>query len=103
VSKGSEEIYKLSSAIAECLFADDIFNGLIYPTVEMRANGDNLALKLRYADKNLRFLKAEYARIDAVSGFTYKITVLDFATPLAPDGRLLWNAPFGYLRGYGVP
>jgi hypothetical protein len=103
VPKGSEEMYKLSIAIAEYLFTDDTLDGLIYPTVEMRGNADNFALKRRYADTNLRFLKAEYARIDAVLEFRYKITVLDFATALSPDWRFLWNAPFGYWRGYGAP
>jgi hypothetical protein len=93
VPKGSEEMYKLSVAIAEFLFTDDIFDGLIYPTVEMRANADNLALKPRYADKNLSFPKAEYARIDDLLEFSYKITVLDTANALAPDGTLLWNRP----------
>jgi hypothetical protein len=93
VPKGSEEAYKLSVAIAEFLFKDDIFDGLIYPTVEMRANADNFALKPRYADKNLRLLKAEYACIDALLEFGYRITVLDTANALAPDGTILWNGP----------
>ena len=103
VPKGSEEMYKLSIAIADYLFKDDTLDGLLYPTVEMRANADNIALKTGYADKNLRFLKVEFARINAVHEFSYDITVLDFATVLAPDGKLVWNAPFGYWRRYEMP
>ena len=91
VPVGSEHEYKLSVAIAEKLFADDIFNGLLYPTVAMRANADNFALKLRYANDNLRFVKAEYARIDRVRDFAFDITWLDTATELAEDGAIQWK------------
>lgn len=91
VPAGSEHEYKLSVAIAEKLFADDIFDGLLYPTVAMRANADNFALKLRYANDNLRFQKAEYARIERVRDFAFDITWLDTATELEEDGAIRWK------------
>ena len=94
VPKGSEYLYKLSVAIAEKLFLDDMFDGLLYPTVQMRANADNFALKPRYADSHLQFLKAEFARIngiDAVREFTFGIDVLDTATELTPEGTIVWK------------
>lgn len=91
VPVGSEHEYKLSVAIAEKLFADDIFDGLLYPTVAMRANADNFALKLRYANDNLRFQKAEYARIERVRDFAFDITWLDTATELEEDGTIRWK------------
>jgi len=91
VPVGSEYEYKLSVAAAEKLFADDIFDGLLYPTVAMRANADNFALKLRYANDNLRFQKAEYARIERVRDFAYDITWLDTATELEEDGAIRWK------------
>jgi len=91
VRVGSEHEYKLSVAIAEKLFADYIFDGLLYPTVAMRGNADNFALKLRYANNNLQFLKAEYARIEHVRDFAFDITWLDTATELEGDGTIRWK------------
>jgi len=91
VAKGEEHFYKLTVAVAEKLFADDLFDGLLYPTVAMRGNADNFAVKPRYADKHLRFLKAEFVRIAAERDFAYDITVLDTATELGSDGSILWS------------
>jgi hypothetical protein len=91
VSAGSEYLYKVSVAISEKLFLDDKFDGLMYPTVQMKANADNFALKPRYADNNLKFLKVEYVRINGVRHFAFDIDVLDTATALAPDGTIVWK------------
>lgn len=106
VPRSSEYEYKLSVAIAEKLFSDDIFDGLLYPTIAMRANADNFALKLRYASQHLQFQRAEFARIDQVRDFAFDITTLDTATKLAADGSICWKGrldqwvirePFGEL------
>jgi hypothetical protein len=91
VARGDEHAYKLTVAVAEKLFSDDLFDGLLYPTVPMRANADNFALKPRYADKHLRFLGAEFARIDSERDFAYDITVLDTAAELGADGTIRWR------------
>jgi hypothetical protein len=91
VAPGSEHQYKLSVAIAEKLSAHDMFDGLLYPTVAMRGNADNFALKTGYADKHLRFVRAEFARIDHVREFSFDITMLDTATELAADGDIVWR------------
>lgn len=84
-------MYKLSVAIAEKLFSDDMFDGLLYPTVQMQANADNLAIKPRYADSHLKFLKAEFARINAVREIALDIDVLDTAVELEADGKIVWR------------
>jgi hypothetical protein len=91
VAQSDEHLYKLTVAVAEKLFAADLLDGLLYPTVAMRANADNFALKPRYADNHLRFLKAEFARIDGVRDFAYDITALDTATTLDDDGTIRWK------------
>ena len=83
--------YKLSVAIAEKLYAADLFDALLYPSIAMRANSDNLAVKPGYADTNLRFLRAEFAKIDAVRDLELDITVLDTAVAVDADGRIQWR------------
>jgi hypothetical protein len=74
----------------------------------MRANADNLAIKLGYAREHLQFERAEYVRIDRFrdTDFAFDITVLDTATELSADGRICWRGrldqwtirePFGQL------
>lgn len=85
-------LYKLTSTIADFLTEPaDQLDGLIYPSVAMRANSDNLALKPRYADRHLKFEKAELIRIDSIDDFSYKVTVLDTAKALGDDGSILWR------------
>lgn len=86
-----DHLYHLTSMVADFLFGDEMFDGLLYPTVAMRANSDNIALKPRYADRHLRFLKAEYIRVDEVGGFNYKISVLDTASSIDESGAILWK------------
>jgi hypothetical protein len=91
VPRGEEHVYKLTVAVAEKLFAVDLFDGLLYPTVPMRANADNIALKPIYADTHLRFLGAAFVRIDAERDFAYDITVLDTAREVGTDGAIYWT------------
>lgn len=91
VPADGEYLYKITAAVSEMLFADDIFNGLIYPTVAMRANADNIALKARYVDEHLQFIKAEFLRVDAVREFGFDITIIDTAKDLASDGAIQWR------------
>jgi hypothetical protein len=86
--------HKLSVAIAEKLFSDDMFDALLYPSIAASANCDNLAIKPRYADANLRFLRAEFVRIEAVRGSAVDTALLDSAVAVDDDGRIQW-------RGHG--
>ncbi len=91
VPPGEEQLYnKLTVAVAENLFAGDPFDGLLYPSVRMRANADNIALKRRFVDDHLRFLKAEFIRIDAIREFDYDITLLDTAPEITTNGTIEW-------------
>jgi hypothetical protein len=91
IAQDNTHLYKLTVAVAEKLFNDDLFDGLIYPTVAMQANADNFALKPRYADRNLRFLKAECLRIDRVRDSGYDINGIDSATSLDDNGNIQWT------------
>jgi hypothetical protein len=92
VPPGEEYRYNLSVAIAEGLSCDGVFDGLLYPSIAMRANADNFAIQTKYADQNLRFVKAEFIRIDAIREFAYDITIFDTATEIGKDGSIHWTA-----------
>lgn len=81
---------KLTVAIAERLAEDEKFDGLIYPAVTMRANGDVIALKHRHAEQKLKFLKAELIQINGVSELSYAATVIDTALDISDDGTIGW-------------
>lgn len=81
--------FKISAAIAENRLSLPEADGIMYPTVAMRANSDNFALKPESASK-LQLTKAEYVRIDEVHGFSYDVTVLDTATEF-PEGSIQWK------------
>ncbi|MCH7538975.1 MAG: hypothetical protein IH999_01035 [Proteobacteria bacterium] len=81
--------FKISAAIAENRLSLQEVDGIMYPTVAMRCNSDNFALRPTAARK-LTLKKAEYVRVDLVEEFSFKITVLDTATEF-PNGRITWK------------
>ena len=89
--RGEHHFYKVTAAVAEALFADDLLDGLLYPAVAMLGKADNFALKTQFADRHLRFLKAEIIRVDAVREFAFDVKVLDTATELAENGDIRWK------------
>jgi hypothetical protein len=88
---GEEHHYKLSVAIAEELFAADVFDALLYPTIPMRANADNFAIKRSYVDSSLKFVKAEFVRIEKIRDAVFDITILDTAKEVTPEGDIVWR------------
>ena len=103
VNKGEEYLYKITIALAEKHFLDDIFNGLLYPSIAIKGRSDNLALKPHYVDKNLMIERVEFIQIISVKGFEYKIKVLDLATSFGKDGSIEWKGHPGkwYLKKKG--
>jgi hypothetical protein len=96
VGENEEYKYKLTVAIAEA-FLKIIENqsqqscGLLYPSVRMAANGDNLALKPECVDAHLEFLKAKHITIDEKKGNSITFTIVDFADTSSQDGYLEWK------------
>lgn len=88
---GQEHLYKISIAIAELHFSHEMFGGLLYPSMAMRANADNLALKPDCVDQYLKPHKVEYIRVDESSDHEFKVTILDFADTSGPDGKIQWK------------
>jgi hypothetical protein len=96
--------YKLTTAIGE-LHLGTITNlgrqfaGILYPSVSMWANGDNLALLPSFVGEHLEFRKAVHFRIDRRDRTTFSVTRLDFAKNFGADGNLNW---FGRLPRWTV-
>lgn len=87
--------YKLTTAIGELHLGEIVnsdiqFSGIMYPTVRMWGNGDNLALLPQFVDKHVTFKKAMHIRIDAKEGNRLSVTYLDSATEFSEDGTLKW-------------
>jgi hypothetical protein len=90
VSELNNNLYKLSVAIANILLAGDLLQGILYPTVAMSGNSDNIVLKPEYVDENLEFISVEYLNITGVVGQKYSFDTLDSATEII-NGKILWS------------
>ena len=86
VPDGEEHRYAVSVAIAERMMTDP-FAGVLYPSMSMWANADNVALRPSWVDANLRFVGVESVRVKVITGTTMEVEVLDYAT--SPDGETL--------------
>ena len=87
--------YKLSTAIGELHLGEIVgyelqFAGVMYPTVRMWANGDNLALLLAFVDKNVEFRMAIHVCVDERSENKFSFTKVDSAIEFSEDGTLNW-------------
>jgi RES domain len=87
----SSHFYKISVAIAEMLFAQDLFHGLLYPTIALAANSDNVAIKPAFADQHLQFVEAELLRIQEVRENGFEVLPLDVAKDVDASGVLAWR------------
>jgi hypothetical protein len=91
VPPGQEHLYKLSIAIAELHFSNDMFGGLLYPSMAIRSNADNLVLKPECVDKHLSLRKVEYIRVDETDDKGFKVSILDFADTFDENGHIKWK------------
>lgn len=91
ITAEQRDLYKLPVAIAEKLFMDKMFDGLLYPTFAMRGNADNLAIKPTSVEKKLVIRSAEFIQINSQKDFTYNITRLNFAKNFGDDGTIQWK------------
>ena len=86
--------YKLTTALGELHLGtvNDIhqFAGVLYPSVRMWANGDNIALLPWFVDRHIEFRKALHIRIDRREGSEFSFTYLDAANKFDDAGKLLW-------------
>ena len=91
IKKGEEYKYKLTIAIGRKLIMGDLFAGILYPTIVMSGNADNIAIKTEYVDSAMSFVSVEYIEVTERNGMQYKINTLDSATKLDSNGDILWS------------
>lgn len=87
--------YKLTVAIGELHLGSIIehntqFAGILYPSVRMWANGDNLALLPWFVDNHVEFRKAVHVRIRSRTETKIDIDYLDAAHNFDPSDQLNW-------------
>jgi hypothetical protein len=96
--------YKLTAAIAEAHLGTIVgmgnFSGLLYPSVRMWANGDNIALTPSYVDEHLEFRRATRVRIEKRTNTDFDITNVECAKQIDEAGHLKW---LGRILGWDVP
>lgn len=88
-------LYRLTVAIAEMHLGTIVshktqFAGILYPSVRMWANADNLALLPWFVDGHLEFRKAVHIRIKSRSETSIDIDYLDAAHEFDDTGKLNW-------------
>lgn len=92
IDSANVDYYKLTIAIAEKHFKNEFFDGLIYPTIQMRGNADNFAIKKSFVDSGgLKFLEAYYIEITEVHDFEYNIERIDWANSISANGNIDWK------------
>ncbi|MEP7234464.1 MAG: RES family NAD+ phosphorylase [Ignavibacteriota bacterium] len=94
------KFYKLTIAIAEMLFGQDFFDALLYPSISLRAEGDNFAIKASFADNSIDLVNVTFAEIREVNEAEeyFRLENLDFANSIASDGKILWKGRLGVIE-----
>jgi hypothetical protein len=84
--------YKLTSTIADIMMHSDEIHGLIYPTIQMLGNADNILLKPGFVDRHLEFVNVEFIQIKESDSDGFIVDRLDSATSSTIDnGKLSWS------------
>lgn len=89
--------YKLTNAITNHFLAGDIFDGIMYPTVRMFGNADNIALRTSFVDHGLSLVSIEYLKITSKDGTRFTTETLDTSTEWDEDGVISWS---GRILGF---
>ncbi len=96
ISREENFLYKLSIAITNKLIMGGLLHGVLYPSIAMNGNSDNIVLKPSYVDESLEFVGVEYLEVVASEGMKYKYETLDSAVEI-DNCQLKWT---GKLLGW---
>lgn len=87
---GDEHKYKLTIAIGQKLLSSDLVHGLIYPTVSMRGNSSNLAIKTDFVDRAVKFVSVEFFEIMEVKESEFLCKKL-YSGNRIENNRIIWH------------
>jgi hypothetical protein len=90
VDPGNECEYKTTIAIARKFFGGGLHDGLLYPSIAMKANADNAALK-KESVRKLRLYAVEYNHVTAVNGMEITSDLVDSSVTWDETGKITWN------------
>lgn len=90
--------YALSNAIAEVHLAHALFDALQFPTVAMNGAANNFAIKVPFANANLRLAKARWALVDGRTKDGLHLTHSDTATSF-PKDVIAWKGHLDQWTG----
>ncbi len=92
INEANKVKYKLTVAIGRKLLGNNgLLDGIIYPTIQMRGNADNIVLSKEAADRTLRFVSVEYLEVVEAKDFSYGVNCLDSATRIDLIGTIHWS------------
>lgn len=86
----NSHLYNLTNAIANKLLTGDVFNGILYPSILMFGNADNIVLKPEVFDKVLEFVSVEFVNITVATDSEYKFTGIDSAVQIE-NNTIKWT------------
>lgn len=102
VPQGQEEIYKLTTAIAQIVYADEArfsgtlemkFHGFYFPSIKSKGEYDNFVFCIPVIDMGILILDSvEYVEIVSFDEFSnlYRYKLIDYANNFQ-DGEIMWK------------
>jgi len=90
ISKDEKYLYKVSVAISKKLLMGDLIPGILYPTIAMSGNSDNIVLKPSYVDEHLEFIAVEYIEVTEAVDMKYHSRPLDAANEIVGK-KIQWS------------
>lgn len=80
IESDTTNLYKKTIPIAKRLFHDDLFMGLIYPTIQYNAKYENLAIIPKALDNQfLEAIEFEFIEVVEIIDGRYKYKIIDYA------------------------
>lgn len=91
------DTYRLTIAIAENLING--LDGLVYPTIALTANFDNVALFPKVVDDQLKLEAVSYDEIVLVDShdINYRLKGIDYSNTFSSDGTICWKGRAGLV------
>lgn len=91
IPNGEEFRYKLTIAIGRKLMMGNLLNGVLYPTIAMSGNADNVAIKANFVETSMSFVSVQFVEITQRNGRKFKFDTIDSSTKLDREGKILWS------------